>query len=179
MNKFTRCLAIIIFIFFEVYAGIRLLTSPADFSNSAIVVYGIVMLLTGAVMLFFSLSMKEQFPLSYKVGLGLGILNILLGLLCVILSDKIVSIFPVFAVAFGVITFFTGIDKLGNYFIIKAKGLPHHWIWMVGAVLTIILGVVIMLNPFTSLDVAFTYAGYFLIISGVVDLFTFIFSFFF
>ncbi len=179
MNKFTRCLAIFVFIFFEVYAGIRLLTAPADFSNSAIVVFGIVTLIVGAIMLYFAISMKERFPFSYKLGLAFGILNLIFGLLCVTMSDKIVNSFPVFAVLYGLVMFFTGIDKLGNYFIIKANGLPHHWIWMVGAVLTIVLGVIIMLNPFATVDVAVTYAGYFLIFTGVVDLFTFIFSFFF
>jgi uncharacterized membrane protein HdeD (DUF308 family) len=178
MSKILRYLAILVFIFFEVYAGIRLLTAPVDFTNSAIVVFGIATLIVGAVMLFYALTWRSE-SLPFRLGLVLAVVNILLGIICIAFTDKVIASFPVFAVIFGVIMFFTGIDKLGNYFIMKSKGLPHHWIWMVAAVLTIILGVVVIMNPFTTIDVALTYSGYFLIFSGIVDLFAFIFSFFF
>ena len=41
MSKFQRCLAFIVFILFEAYAGYRLLTAPADFSSSAVTVFGV------------------------------------------------------------------------------------------------------------------------------------------
>ena len=178
MNKFLRYLAILVIIFFEVYAGVRLLTAPAEFSNSAIVIFGIFSLIIGVVMLYYAITFKQEY-LPYRLGLALGILNVILGLFCVAFSQKVVEMFPVFAVIYGVVMVFAGIDKLGNYFIIKSRGLPHHWIWMVGAVLTIVLGIVIIANPFTTVEATYTFGGIFLIASGVVDLFAFIFSFFF
>lgn len=178
MNKFTRCLFIFLFIVFEIYAGVRLLTDYEGFSNSAIITFGVFSLLAGAVMLFLALDLKKS-ALPYQIGMALAVLNIILGICCIAFSANIVAAFPVLAIAYGIIMVFVGIEKLGNYFVMKSWGYPRHWLWMVLAVLTIVLGVIIILNPFTAVDVTFTYAGYFLIFSGVVDLFVFIFSFFF
>ena len=49
---------------------------------------------------------------------------------------------------------------------------------VLSAVLSIILGVVVFLNPFSATEAAWLYTGIFLIVEGVMDLFTFIFGFF-
>ena len=49
---------------------------------------------------------------------------------------------------------------------------------MLAAILTIVLGVVIIMNPFTAVEAAWSATGYMLIFTGVFDLFVFIFSFF-
>ena len=177
MSKFQRCLAIIVFIFFEVYAGVRLLTAPADFSNSAVITFGIVLLLVGAVSLYWSLTFKST-RLPYRLGLACAIIDLILGVVFVAFSKNVVNAFPTFAQIYGVLMVIMGVSKLGDYFIIKANGLPRHWLWMVGAILTIALGVVIFMNPFTAVEAAWTTSGYMLIAAGVFDLFVFIFSFF-
>ena len=177
MSKFGRYLAIIVFIFFEVYAGVRLLTAPVDFSNSAVVTFGIVMLLVGAISLYWALTLKSK-GMPFQLGLVCAIINLILGIICIFWSQSVVNAFPVFAVFYGISMIVMGVNKLGDYFILKANGLPHPMLWMIGAVLTIILGVVVMLNPFGAVETAITVSGYMLIFSGVFDLFVFIFSFF-
>lgn len=177
MSKFQRCLAVIVFIFFEVYAGVRLLTAPADFSGSAVIAFGVALLVLGAVCLYWALTLKGLM-LPYKTGLFLGIVQLILGVVCIVWHENIVLTFPTFAQIYGVIMVIMGVSKLGDYFILKANGLRRHWLWMVAAILTIVLGVVIVLNPFETVELAWTYTGYMLIFTGVYDLFLFIFSFF-
>ncbi|MBR6089835.1 MAG: DUF308 domain-containing protein [Anaerolineaceae bacterium] len=177
MNKFQRCLAVIVFIFFEVYAGVRLLTAPADFSSSAVIATGAALLVLGAICLFWSLTLKGMM-LPYRLGLIVGILHLILGVIFVVWSSRVVAAFPIFTQIYGFIMIVMGVSKLGDYFILKAYGLPRHWLWIAAAVLTIIMGVVIIMNPFGAVEFAWTWTGYMLIFSGVFDLFVFIFSFF-
>ena len=177
MSKFQRCLATIVFIIFEVYAGIRLLTAPADFSNSAVITFGVVLLLLAAISIYWALTLKTS-NLPYKLGLICGIINLILGVIFVGWSHNVVNAFPTFAKIYGVIMVIIGINKLSDYFILKTHNLPRNWLWMLDAILTIVLGFVIFMNPFTAVEAAWTASGYMLIFSGVFDLFVFIFSLF-
>lgn len=177
-NKLKRCLAIIAFIFFEVYAGVRLLTAPADFSNSAVVAFGIIMLIVGAISLFWMSTLKSMM-LPYRLTLVCGIIDLILGIICLAFSEKVVGAFPTFAKIYGVFMVIMGISKLRDYITLQVWGLPRKFLWLIGAILTIVLGVVIFMNPFAAVEVAWTYAGYFLILTGAIDLLIFILSFFF
>lgn len=177
MNKFQRCLIIFLFIFFEVYFGVRLLTAPADFSANAITVFGIVMLLVGAVSLYWALSLKSM-QLPYKLSLTCGIIDLILGVIFVAFSPKVVGAFPIFAKIFGVIMVIMGISKIRNYIVLQTWGLPRDFLWLLGAILTIVLGVVIFMNPFAAVELTWTWTGYFLVFTGALDLLFFILSFF-
>ena len=48
-KKLMGYLTIVVFIFFEVYAGVRLLTNPVDFTNSVVFFFGIIMLIIGVI----------------------------------------------------------------------------------------------------------------------------------
>ena len=162
-KKILAYLTLLFFIFFEVYAGVRLLTNPVDFTSSVIVFFGIFMLVVGVV----------------SIILFGGIFDLIIGAVCVFLSDKVVSLFPVMVMIYGIIMVISGIHKFRNYLALRDAGLRRSWLVVVSAILTIILGVIVFLNPFTATATAWTYAGIFLIVEGVADLFTFIFSFFF
>ncbi len=177
MNKFTRCLAIIVFILFEVYAGYRLLTAPAEFSNSAVIVFGVVMLLIGAISLYWALSLKAML-LPYKLGLICGIVDLVLGVIGVAFSRNVVEAFPTFAKIYGVFMVIMGISKLRDYIVLQVWGLPRKFLWLLGAILTIALGVVIFTYPYAAVETAWMYAGYFLLASAAMDLVIFIASLF-
>lgn len=177
MGKFQRCLGIIVFIFFEVFAGVRLLTAPADFSKNAVTVFGVILLVLGAISLFWALTLKGMM-LPHRVALICAVLDLIIGVIFVGWSQKVVDAFPTFAKIYGVIMLIMGVSKLGDYLILKGVGLPRHWLWMIDALLTIVLGVIIFMNPFAAVETAWACAGYFLIFSGVFELVIFIFSFF-
>ncbi len=177
MDKFKRCLAIISFIFFEVYAGVRLLSAPAEFSNSAVIVFGVIMLIVGAISLYW-MSVMKAMGLPHRLTLIAAIIDLILGVVSVAFSSKVVGAFPTFAKIYGVFMVIMGISKLRDYITLQVWGLPRKFLWLVSAILTIVLGVVIFMNPFTAVEVAWTYTGYFLVITGAVDLFVFILSFF-
>lgn len=173
MSKFQRCLAFIVFILFEAYAGYRLLTAPADFSSSAVTVFGVALLLIGAISLYWALSLKAQM-LPYKLVLVCALIDLVLGVVCAAFSQKVVGSFPTFAKIYGVILVIMGISKLRDYITLQVWGIPRKFLWLIGAILTIALGVVIYMNPFTAVEVAWTWAAYSLIFTAAFDLVIFL-----
>lgn len=177
-KKILGYLTIIFFIFFEVYAGVRLLTNPVEFTNTVVVLFGVIMLVIGVVSVIRALQVKASTGLPYRLGLWGGIFDLIIGAICVFWSSKVVSLFPVLVMIYGIIMVVSGIHKFRNYLALKDLGINRSWLVALAAILSIVLGVIVFLNPFTATDAAWTYTGIFLIVEGVVDLFTFIFSFF-
>ena len=178
-KKILGYLTIFAFIFFEVYAGVRLLTAPIDFTTSMVTIFGIIIIIVGIYSIIRAFQAKATNALPYRLGLFGGILDVIIGALCVFMTDKVVSLFPVLVMIYGVVMVIMGIHKIRNYMILKDFGINRSWLVVLSAVLTIILGIIVFLNPFSATDAAWTYTGIFLIVEGVIDLFTFIFSFFF
>ncbi len=180
MNKFLSYFTLLALIFLEVYCGVRLLTAPAEFSVSLITIFGIIMLIIGIISILRSLQVKTDSRnlLPYRVGLFGGLLDLIIGVLCIVFREKIVSLLPGMMILVGIIMVIAGIQKIRNYLFLKDHGIHRPWLVVLSAVLTIILGVIVLLNPFTATATAWTYGGYFLIIEGVVDLFVLIFSIF-
>ncbi len=175
MSKFQRFLAIIVFIFFEVYCGVRLLTAPVDFSNSAVVTFGIVMLLVGAISLWWAISLKNMM-LPNTLAMVCAIFDLVIGIVFVAFPGKVVNAFPALAKIYGVIMGIMGISKLRDYIVLQAWGLPRRVLWLIGAILTIVLGVVVFMYPYQAVEASWMYAGYFLVFTGAVDLFVFLLS---
>ena len=176
-NKIWRALGLLVFIFFEVYAGIRLLSDPVDFTNSVIVFFGIIMLIVGVVSLIRALKMKSG-GLPYTMTLVGAILDLVIGIICVAFSKNVVSLFPILAMFYGVAMVIFGVNKIRQYAVLKDLQVPRAWILLVSGILTIILGVIVFLHPFSTTELIWMWAGIFLIAEGVCDLFALIFSFF-
>ena len=178
-KKFLGYLTIVLFIFFEVYAGVRLLTNPVEFTNSVVVIFGYVMIVIGLVSIVRAFDAKSAGNLPYRLGLWGGVLDLIIGVICAFFSSKVVNLFPVLVMIYGIVMVISGIHKFRNYLVLKDFGVNRSWLMVVSAILSIVLGIIVFLNPFSATGAAWTYTGIFLIVEGVFDLFTFIFSFFF
>ena len=177
-KKILGILTIVFFIFFEVYAGIRLLTSPVEFTNSVVVIFGIVMLVIGVVSVIRALQAKSN-GLPFRLGLFGGVIDLIIGAICVFFSQKVVDFFPVLVMIYGIIMAVAGIHKIRNYLLLKDFGINRSWLLLLSGILTIVLGVVVFLNPFPAMETAWAVTGVLLIVTGAADLFALIFSFFF
>lgn len=175
MSKFQRCLAVIVFILFEAYAGYRLLTAPVAFTDSMVTVFGVVMLLVGVLNLYWTFTLKSR-DLPNTLVLVCGILGLILGVFCIAFSEYVVLALPTFAMIYGVMMVITGIAKLGDYIALQVMGLPRRIFWLLGAILTIIFGMIIFLYPYTAIESAWLYGGCFMIAQAAVDLVIFLLS---
>ena len=177
MNKITRLLILLPFIFFEVYAGAFLLIDPITFTNNAIIVFGIVMLIAGLIGLIRALKASSN-RRPNTMQLVASILDLIIGFVCVAYSPFVLAHIPDFVKICGVIMVIFGIYKLRHYALLNDLHVPHAWILLVSAILTIVLGIIVFLNPFTTTDMIWTWTGIFLICEGAADLATLLFSLF-
>ncbi len=177
-KKILGYLTIFVFIFFEVYAGIRLLTNPVDFTSSVVYIFGIIMIIVGLISVFRALKIKSSSQLPYRLGLFGGIIDVIIGVVCVFFTQNVIALFPVLIMIYGIVMIVAGIHKIRNYLALKDFGIQRSWLVIVSAILSIILGIIVFFNPFTATATGWTVTGIFLIAEGVCDLFVLIFSFF-
>ena len=135
------------------------------------------MLIIGVISVVRALQAKSN-GLAYRLGLFGGILDIIIGALCAFFTERVVALFPVLLMIYGIFMVVAGIHKIRNYLVLKDFGIHNSWLVLVSAILSIILGVIVFFNPFTAAATGWTITGVFLIVEGVCDLFAFIFGFF-
>ena len=84
--------------------------------------------------------------------------------------------FPVLTAIYGVITLVNGINKV-QWSIDLIRFKQRYWfIAMIGAALTLIFGIIILLNPFTSTTILWTFIAVAMIVEAILDIVALIFG---
>lgn len=107
----------------------------------------------------------RQSVVSYDMGLGL--VWIVGGILVIVLKNFLLSLLPVF---FGLVILMGGIAKLQFTLNMKRMGLRRWYVELAGAVLSIVLGTLILTNPFSTAMLLMRIIGIALLIEGIQDL---------
>lgn len=160
---------------FEILVGILLLVNPVSFTSGILIAAGIVLCLLGLKSLVVYFVRKpEEAAASY--GLLNGLVCILLGLFLVFKSGWILLTFPLLTVVYGVVVLITGLSKLQAAVDMLRLKLGRWYLGMLGALLSIVCAVVILLNPFATTAALWMFIGISLIVEAVVDLIAAIFG---
>ena len=133
-----------------------------------LILFGIVMLLMGLVscVRFFrdrKDGVESPFTLVFAAALVIGIL-------CAFATSFVLGMFSVGAVIYGVILIHAGIYKAQTYFQNKKAKLHPSFLVLLSAVLAVILGAVIVFNPFKTTVTLWRFAGISMIVEAVIDL---------
>lgn len=146
-----------------VVVGFVLLFLP-NASNKAVgIITGIIFLIAGV---------NSIYKYFHRDGAKLYSLNLMFGILYVILGTVII-IYPYTVVEFvtvclGIYMIINGASKI-NYGIWLKKGNEKSWlITLISGILLIIIGILVIFNPFVSLTLT-KLCGAFLIITGILD----------
>lgn len=169
MNNKGNKIPALLFVLFEIAVGVLLFRDPEGFSMTIIKILGIVSLAIGIVYLLSYFSNRKKYG---NGGYGLLILSvpaIIIGAVCAVLPKWVYSLFAVAVVIYGIVLIVTSVFKTRNYFESKKLGFPVSKLTILSAVLSLILGIVITINPFGATEFAFTFAGISLIIEAVID----------
>ncbi|MGI5894749.1 MAG: HdeD family acid-resistance protein [Candidatus Merdivicinus sp.] len=146
--------------------GIILIIWPTMSSSIFCWIVGIGALLYGLFHLFsFWQASREGF--SFRIELILGIIFAALGIFCLISPRTILSILPFFL---GVILLIDGASKIPRAMEMKELGFSRWWIELLFAVVTAILGLILVLNPFSLVRFSVIFFGVSLLVSGITDL---------
>lgn len=159
----------------EIVIGILLLINPVGFTSGIIIALGVAMVAMGVgqTISYFRTEATEAAKKGY---LTKGILLVAFGLFCAFNSGWFVATFPVITVLYGVLILVAGTNKLQTAIdMVRAKQ-KYWYVALIGALLTLVFAVLIIVNPFASTAFLWYFIGVSLIIEAVVDVLTFIFT---
>lgn len=153
----------------EIIIGILLLVNPVGFTSGIIVTFGVVLMIMG---IGTTIKYFRTEPEDAAVGQVLvkGLLELLGGAFCAFNSHWFIATFPVLTLVYGVVILVTGITKLQwTIDIIRMK--RSKWFWMaISAVISILCGITVITNPFSTTAVLWMFIGISLIVDAVFDM---------
>ncbi len=154
---------------FEIAVGVLLLIEPIGFTSVIIIGIGIALLIMGIIstVRYFNL---EPIPAAKSNLLLKGLLSFLIGYFCIVKYGWVVATFPVLTILYGLGILVLGLAKIQwTADLVRAK--KDKWfLAALAALLSMILAVVILLNPFPTATAVWMFTGIALIIEGVFDI---------
>ena len=127
---------------------------------------GILMIGFGAIRILGYFS-KDPYRLAFQFDLALGILCLVLGIILIFFSRAILSLLPVIV---GIYTVVSGVFKLQTAFEAKRFGMNKWWGMLLISLVTIAIGVVLFLRPFSSAMLVIRFMGLAILADGIQDL---------
>ncbi len=135
--------------------GILLMLKPLEIVESLIKIMGIIILLCGVLdfLNYFRIKTEEKL---FNYGLLKGLLEVSIGILFIFKFNVLTDIFTIII---GLIIIFMNVFKLQLSLNLKEVNTPNWFIGTIISSLSIILGIVIILNPFSTVKVIIITSG--------------------
>ena len=146
--------------------------NPERFTRSIIIIFGIIMLIMGIGNLIQSRRTGEG-DAPDKSLMAAATAELVIGAILTFGNKLVYGIFPVIAVIYGVFLIIVGIHKTRVYLWLKKEGFRPSILSIISALAAIALGVVIVLNPFETVETLWKFAGISLVAEAVLDLVAF------
>lgn len=155
----------IVYIAFALAAGLCLLLFPQ--MTTAFVFWGLasVLMVLGAMNLISYFRANVQQAITSD-SMATGLLLIVLGLVIGCAQETIASLLPV---VFGLILFVGGVLKVQGACDLKRMGDARWFTALIGALISLVCGLIMLVNPFDTLMTLMRVMGAFLVIESVQD----------
>ncbi len=175
MSTANRSMGNILACIVEIVIGILLLIDPVGFTAGIIMTLGIVLAVMGVsgIIGYFRTAPEEA---AQGSGLMKGLLLVGSAFICLFKTQWLIAVFPLITVFYGVMILVTGISKLQWAVDLLRLKQKYWYVALIGAALSVIFGAVILMNPFTSTGVLWTFIAVSLILEAIMDILTFIFE---
>lgn len=143
--------------------GIVLVVWPDLTMEIACLAIGAVLLIAGIMRLIAYFTARDGSVYS-QVNLIFGIVLIVVGALILWKWDKVLEIVPIIV---GIVIVIHGISDLRQAYTLFKNKYDKWWVALILGLLTVVFGVLLILNPFAALDTVVILIGIFLIFDGI------------
>ena len=143
--------------------GIVLVIWPDLTMEIACLAIGAVLLIAGIMRLITYFTARDGSVYS-QLNLIFGIVLIVVGALILWQWDKVLEIVPIIV---GIVIVIHGINDLRQTLALHKSEYERWWVALILGLLTMVLGVLLILNPFAALDTVVILIGIFLIFDGI------------
>lgn len=172
MKRLSRNFSIILLILFEGIVGFMLFGDPEKFTRGVIIFFGIVMLILGIGNLIQALRTRiDGAPDSYLMVAVIA--DLIIGAVLTLGNRLVYGIFPALAVIYGIFLIIVGIHKTRVYLWLRRDGFVPSILSIISALTAIAIGVIVVLNPFSTVETLWRFTGVVLIAEAVIDLIAF------
>ena len=149
-----------------VILGIVLLIWPGQSTQVVCMILGIVLGGFGILQIILYLATREKTMVSHSM-MMLGIVLAVIGVWIVLKPDTIIKAIPMIV---GILIVIHGLHNAVQAIDLKKMQYDNWWVALLLSLLTIVLGVVLICNPFTVMDTVVRLIGAFLIYDGLSDM---------
>lgn len=146
--------------------GLALLLWPETSLRVVCYLFGALILLKGVLSIWAYIRAEEHFFFSYFT-LLFGVAASALGVFLLIRPDTVVSVLPILI---GLFIVFDGVVRLQSAFDLRRVGYTAWWSFLLLALLSAALGVLMIWNPFATVQVLVMAIGIILLIEGALNL---------
>ena len=153
----------------ELVLGILLLINPTGFTTGIIIAFGAACLIFGIVQIVFYWRKPFAEAMS-RFYLMKGLISVSLGLFCVCFSHWFLDTFVLLSFLYGILLLVAGFYKVQWSIDLLRQREKRWWMGAISAALTIIFSLLIIGNPFPSVNATWIFSGIALIIESVFDL---------
>jgi len=150
-----------------IVAGIILILFPGAALNSLCYILGGFAIAMGVIRMVRYFKRDHTYPVLFQSDLIVGLFSLGLGLFMVSNPLAVMSAIPML---FGILLVGFGVGNILRSLDAKAAGVGHWGVLMALAVMSILAGMVILANPFATLEAAVIVIGAALIYEGVSDI---------
>lgn len=145
--------------------GLLMVIFPSVISNIINYIIGGLLILFGVDYIIRYLGNNKVTTYS-KYSLIIGVVPIICGLFLIFNTQILVSIIPFVA---GIVIIMDAIEKLKHAIDLKKMNLDEWWINLVIAILFMIFGIIIIMNPFKTAELLIRILGIFLLVDCFAD----------
>lgn len=149
----------------EVALGIILILKPQEFTELIFNIFGIVLIIVGIVNALKYFRTEKEIAI-FEHSLTSGIIMILIGTIIIIAKTTLIEWVTII---YGIVILISGIRKVQlTADLIRIN--EHIWpIACIEAVISVVLGALIIANPFTAVKTLWMFIGISIIINGILD----------
>lgn len=143
-----------------------LIFRPLESLNTFIMLFAIIILVNGIIKLVQYFRTDAQMRMM-NFGLAEGILSILAALIIIISSDALIAFLPIMFSIWIIVQSIITIQLSMGLKLSETKG---WWVVLILSIITLLLGVIIMFNPFASMAATTTVVGIILAVTEAIHL---------
>ena len=153
-----------------IIVGVVLVAEPELAIATICTIVGIMLVITGIAYIVWYF-VRDNLSAVLGMDLVFGILITALGILILTHADFVLKLINVIL---GVIMIFSAVIKLQTAIDMKRLGVKRWWITLIFSVICVIMGIVMIRNPFEVASALIIYVGTCFIVDGIVTLFSMI-----
>lgn len=149
-----------------ILVGLALLLWPEASLRVVCGLFGLVILMKGVGSIYSFLKAEVRGFFSY-FGWLFGAAAVALGIFLLIRPQTVVSILPILV---GLFVIMDGVMRVQSAFELRAEGYDHWWSLLILALVSVVLGAVMLWNPFGTVELLVMAIGVILMVEGALNL---------